>query len=96
LSKSQTCLVAEVTLKEKGGSIHAYSDEIPGLHICGIDREKVLVDVITGIKFLYKEAKNIEVEANWVESPATFFDSPRPDFVERERVLMTPTFKIAA
>jgi hypothetical protein len=71
-----TILVAEITLKEQGGSIHAYSDEIPGLHIVGTDRESVFHDVITGIKFLYKQLKNINVEVQWVESPAAIFDGP--------------------
>ena len=74
-------LVAEVCIKEEGGSIHAYSEEIPGLHIVGTEREAVLEDVVTGIKFLYKEVKNMNVDVRWVNSP-----KPVRDF---ERFMMT-------
>ena len=90
---SETCLVAEVKLKEKDGSIHAYSDEIPGLHIVGTVEEDVLADVLTGITFLYKEVKNINVEARWVESPATTFNGARP---YNKRMILAPTFALAA
>jgi hypothetical protein len=88
-------LVAEVQIKEKGGSIHAYSDEIPGLHVVGQDRELVLEDVITAIKFLYKEVKGMAVDVKWADSPATFFSKERP-MKNFERFVMTQKFAAAS
>ena len=87
-------LVAEVRMDEKNGSIHAYSDEIPGLHVVGQDRNAVLADVVTAIKFIYKEVKGMAVEVKWAESPATYFDKQLP-MRGVERFVMTPTFSTA-
>ena len=91
VSKAESLLVAEVQLRERGGSIHAYSDEIPGLNICGTDRQEVLEDVIAGIKFLYQELKGIAVEVKWVDSPAAMFDA-RLHTKDVARFMMMPTF----
>jgi hypothetical protein len=89
MTRSQTLLVAEVQLKEENGSILAYSDELPGLNIVGTDRETVLADVLTGIKFLYKELHGMAIDASWVDSPASVtFKKDRP----AERVMMQPAF----
>lgn len=89
MTHSKTLLVAEVQLKEADGSIHAYSDELPGLNIIGTDRDAVLADVITGIKFLYKEVHGQVIEVNWVDSPASVtFNMARP----AERVMMRAAF----
>ena len=89
MTRSQTLLVAEVQIKEENGSIHAYSDELPGLHICGTDRDAVLEDVILGIKFLYKEVHGMNIEARWADSPAAVtFHMERP----AERVVMQASF----
>lgn len=89
MTRSQTLLVAEVQLKEQDGSIHAYSDEIPGLHICGTNRDDVLADVITGIKFLYKEVHGLSIEARWADSPAAvIYNLERP----AERLVMQAAF----
>lgn len=89
MTRSQTLLVAEVQLKEEGGSILAYSDEVPGLNVVGTDRDTVLADVITAIKFLYKEVHGMPIDVNWVDSPASVtFKMDRP----AERVMMQPAF----
>ena len=89
MTRSQTLLVAEVQLTEKDGSFHAYSDELPGLNICGVDREAVLADVILGIKFLYKEVHGMNIEARWADSPAAVtYNKARP----AERVVMQASF----
>lgn len=88
MTRSQTLKVAEVQLKEQDGSIHAYSDEIPGLHVVGTNRDEVLDDVITAIKFLYLEVKGQAIDARWVDSPAESFNKVRP----AERVAMQPMF----
>ncbi|MCW5621965.1 MAG: hypothetical protein KIS79_12740 [Burkholderiales bacterium] len=75
-------LVAEVKISEKDGSIHAFSDEIPGLHIVGTNRAEVLEDVMAGIKFLYQKVKGMAVECEWADSPAPEFNRTRPS-VER-------------
>lgn len=88
MTRSQTLKVAEVQFKEQDGSIHAYSDEIPGLHVVGTDRDEVLDDVITAIKFLYQEVKGQAIDARWVDSPAESFNKTR----SAERVAMQAMF----
>ena len=89
MTRSQTLLVAEVQLKEQDGSVLAYSDEMPGLNVVGTNRDEVLADVITAIKFLYKEVHGMVIEASWVDSPASVtFNKARP----AERVMMQPAF----
>lgn len=59
------CIVARIQLLERDGHIHAFSDEVPGLNVCGKDREVVLRDVVTAIKFLYREVRGLNVEVEW-------------------------------
>jgi hypothetical protein len=58
----QSPFVAKVTLDERGKDIHAYSDDIPGLNICGTNREDVLQDVVGAVAFLFKEVHGIDVQ----------------------------------
>lgn len=60
------CIVARIQLVERDGHIHAFSDEVPGLNVCGENREVVLDDVITAIKFLYREVRGLNVNVEWV------------------------------
>ena len=61
------CTFARIQMEARDGHIHAFSDEVPGLNICGKDREVVLRDVVRGIKFLFKEVRGINVDVQWVE-----------------------------
>lgn len=56
--------IAVIQFAENEGSIHAFSDDIPGLNICGRDHATVLRDVLDGIKFIYREffGQNVAVE----------------------------------
>jgi len=92
MDRSRNLLVAEVKFSEKGGSIHAYSDDIPGLNIVGTDRDDVLDDVVEGIKFLYKEVKGMTVTVEWVDTPATVFNEHVQPRKNIERFVMKPTF----
>lgn len=61
------CTFARIQLDERDGHIHAYSDDVPGLNICGTDKEAVLRDVIRGIEFLYREVRGMKVSVQWVQ-----------------------------
>ncbi len=80
--------VAEVELEEKEGHIYAYSNDVPGLNICGEDRQYVLDDVIEAIKFLYQEVVGIRVDAEWAESPKSKFEMAPTQRPPVERVVM--------
>ncbi|MGE3679427.1 MAG: hypothetical protein AB7F95_16080 [Burkholderiales bacterium] len=92
MGRSPNYLVAEVQLHESDGSIHAYSDDIPGLNICGADREAVLTDVIHGIVHIFKivHGKNVTVE--WADTPAGAFQHESHPHRSKERFVMKPTF----
>lgn len=60
-------MLARIQLTERDGHIHAFSDEVPGLNVCGTDREVVLADVLTAIKFLYREVRGFNVTVTWTE-----------------------------
>lgn len=95
MDRSKTLLVAEIQFSEGNGSIHAYSDDIPGLHICGTDREAVLRDVVGGIKFLYKQLHGLVIECEWAASPVEVFQH-KQNLKGIEHLVMKPAFELAA
>lgn len=80
--------VIEVCFREAGGSIHASSDELKGLHVVGTNREEVCGDVISAIEFMFRELRGQPVTVEWVDSP----------LAERtfERFIMEPGLRAAA
>jgi hypothetical protein len=93
MKHAQPPFVAEIRLDERDGDIHAYSDDVPGLNICGRDRDEVLEDVVGAIKFLYKEVAGIDVDVELADSAKAKFDKAAPSqrpsverFVMRELV----------
>lgn len=94
MQPSRNLRVAEVKFTERGGSIHAQSDEIPGLHIIGTDRESVMKDVINGIKFVFQHIHGKVVDVEWVDTPASVLPhahTPR----DIARFAVKPTFDLA-
>ena len=70
-------IVARIELMERDGHVYAYSDEVPGLNVCGTDRDVVLQDVVTAIKFLYREVRGLNVSVKWIEEDSPLMLRPR-------------------
>ena len=80
--------VAEILFEEHDGEIHAYSDHIPGLNICGSDRDDVCQDVLEAIKFLYKEVKGMVVSVEWASVPPLAKEEVHSGLPKMEHVVM--------
>ena len=95
MTQNPNYLVAEVRVNVRDGCFHAYSTEILGLHICGQDRNDVLVDVKAAIRHLFKVNRGEDVTVEWAADPSAI--DPRVVH-ERvvERFVMQRTFAVAA
>jgi hypothetical protein len=64
-----TKVLARIQLDARDGHIHAFTDEVPGVNICGTDRDTVLRDTIGAIKFYFQEVRGMEVHVAKEKKP---------------------------
>ncbi len=90
-------LVAEITVDHRDGCFHAYSDDVPGFHLCADSIEALDHDVSAALEFLFKVKHNMIVTAQRAASPrelsATQMAKRRAP--ESERFVMTQAFACA-
>lgn len=53
--------VITICFHENNGIQHAYSPELPALHVCGKRRDSVFADIPEVIKMLYKLNEGVDV-----------------------------------
>lgn len=76
MTQGSNITVISICFYENGGIVHAYSPELPGLHVCGKRRETVLADVPEVIKMLYKLNDDVEVTVKMASTAQ--FKKPKP------------------
>jgi hypothetical protein len=54
--------VVEVRINERDGILHAFSDDMPELHLCSDSRSKLFLDIPCMIKALYRLNYNLDVQ----------------------------------
>lgn len=76
MTQGSNITVISICFHENGGIIHAYSPDLPGLHVCGKRRETVLADVPEVIRMLYKLNDGVEVTVKMAATAQ--FKRPKP------------------
>ena len=61
--------VVEIRVKERDGLFHAFSPDMPELHLCSDDRRKLSLDVPGMIKALYRLNYGLDVQVINEASP---------------------------
>lgn len=68
----ETIAFITVRTEERQGRYFAYSDDLPGLYICGDNLQDVLADVAPMIQDLYKVSRDLEVTVKAAADPLSF------------------------
>lgn len=76
MTQGSNITVISICFHENGGIVHAYSPDLPGLHVCGKKRETVLADVPEVIKMLYKLNDGVDVQVKMASNAQ--FKKPKP------------------
>lgn len=90
-------LVAEVTVDHRDGCFHAYSNDVPGFHLCADSMEALDHDVPAALEFLFKIKHNMDIKVQRAASPRELSVSQlaRRRAPEAERFVMTQAFACA-
>lgn len=67
MTSASKITVISICFHENDGIVHAYSPDMPSLHVCGKRKEAVFADVPEVIKMLYKLNEGVDVTV----APAT-------------------------
>ena len=94
MTNAANITVITICFHENNGIQHAYSPELPALHVCGKSRESVFADVPEVIKMLYKLNERVDVIVKPASTPQfKKVNLSRPGPV---RFLATPEARVAA
>ena len=75
--------VIQVNIEEQAGYYYVTSNDIPGLHLWGEDRDRLCNIIIPAIKILYKKNRNLDVEVKMAADPQTFPEPAAVGLCER-------------
>ena len=76
MPKAMAYMVIEVQFEARDGYLHATSEQVPGLYLCGQDPHAVVEDIIPAIKSLFKLNRGWDVEVV-PETEASRFPAPQ-------------------